>query len=135
MNKRILIVLLLFLLSFNCASEAQFRAPRIIPIKGQTPEQEARDVKVSSELAIEKTGIDPGQLKEEREELVGEYTRYSMAIPDRSRDRESSYRLYDHPMRRKADDLKREIRKINSKYRKYLKAFSEEMEARGYKVK
>ncbi|MFC1480465.1 hypothetical protein ACFL5Y_03355 [Candidatus Omnitrophota bacterium] len=127
MKRIFLVTLLVIAIGFSGSAAAQLKKPRITPMEGQTKAQQAKDTQECRILAIKKTGVDPDALEVNMSFLGSQYSQASIPRGDS---------LTMHPGQnkkaQKSVDQAKELKKENEKY---LQAFSEAMEERGYKVK
>jgi len=135
MNRIFPVALLIIMIGFSGIADAKFKTPRITALEGQSKQQKLKDTQESEALAIKRTGVDPELLQMQMRTLESMQGRYSMppSLPGKSGGRFSS--TLPPSKQGQADENKAKIKKLEERHAVYLKAFSAEMEARGYKVK
>jgi hypothetical protein len=97
-------------------------------MEGQSPEQQMKDTEECHDLAVKQTGVNPSALSIRIQMLESQHARDAMPGPRGS--------LVLSPARdSKAEESLRQKAELEKEYKRYLRAFSEAMEARGYRVK
>lgn len=127
MRRIFMVALLVMTIGFSLTAEAQLKKPRVTAQEGQSKEQQAKDTEECHMLAIKQTGVNPDALEMRMTYLRSKYSQDTMQ-------RGNSLVLSpgQGAKGQKSLDESKEIKEENEKY---IKAFSEAMEARGYKVK
>jgi hypothetical protein len=125
---KILVIALIIMIGFSGIADAQLKKPRISPMEGQSPEQQMKDTEECHDLAVKQTGVNPSALSIRIQMLESQHARDAMPGPRGS--------LVLSPARdSKAEESLRQKAELEKEYKRYLRAFSEAMEARGYRVK
>jgi len=127
MRKLAVFIVLLSVILLSSEAIAGLRKPRIYPKEEQTKEQQEKDRFECRELAVKETGVDPDLLEMRLDAFESMQGR--AAIP-----RGKSLTLSPSKSS-ESREYQDKIDAINKQYKEYLKVFSEEMKARGYKVK
>ena len=126
--RKIFSVFLVTIFLFSSIAYAQFKAPVISPLKGQSEDQQQIDYEEAHFIAVKKTGVDPDTLSFQVQMLQSQLSRDAMPGPADSLTLSPSQGMEAQETLDKINNLKKE-------YKSYLGAFSDEMESRGYKVK
>jgi len=129
------ILILIVMVSFSGLAYAQFRQPKITPMKGQSKEQQGKDEYECSAFASQETGISPLSLELQMKTLQSQQSMYSRPISRPGGSIEKFDTTLPPSRHGQLKEVEDKIKALKKEYKEYLEAFSEFMEARGYEVK
>lgn len=123
-------------ISFAGALEAQeLKQPKITPLEKQTKEQQDKDTWECEDIARQKTGIDPVVLEMQMRTQNSMLSQAAMPVSLGGKNIDRFDTTPSPSKQKEAKSIQAKVKEINESYKVYLKVFSEEMVARGYKVK
>ncbi len=112
------------------AFASDLKKPRITPQQGQTKEQQKKDAEECYVAAVDSTGVDPEILEIRMRGAESMRDRAARPMPGPGRSLTVSPGQYSQ-----ASGYQDKVKEIEKEYGIYQSAFTESMEARGYKVK